>query len=446
MYTSTAEQIAATAAAAAPASGGQQTPVDGELFTKELLDRIKASTPSADKMSRATEKLAAALPGVTVTKQPLSSFGAAGSYYIRTGADTTANITPEVMSAMADDEEVFTKVKEMIEGLMSAGKSQTLVDSAGAASVQRNVVVSADDVRYVEVQRGESGTTLSVASLLFEAWNTVNDALEMLISQAKNSRFGSFASSNSNTFMGALGNQNYSAGGGFSGITSGNFSASWRFESFIGANSSAMQTLQAQQMQMQRIDILIEQWESSGSSSSQDFFALMQISGLADPIVLDLADEGINLSSAEDGVYFDIKGDGTQVKTGFIKGNNAFLYLDANGNGVVDDANELFGDHGGYANGFEKLAQYDDNGDGVIDENDAIYSQLKVWRDLNGDGVNQAEESMSLAEAGVKSLSLNHDNNRSYDEHGNVIGEKSTFTRADGSQGTMADVWLRYLK
>ncbi len=388
--------------------------------------------------------LAGALPGVAVTQYPLSAFGEAGSYFIRTGADSTANITPEVMSAMADDEEVFTRVKEMIEGLMRAGESQNLVDDEGASSVQRNVVVSADDIRYVEVQRGAEGTTLSVSSLLFETWNEVNDALEALISQSRNARrSGSSASSGSSTFMGALDNRNFSANGGFSGIT--NFSASWRFESFISSGSSAMQTLRAQQAQMQRIDVVIQQWEA-GDGRGLDFFALMRMSGLADPIVLDLGDEGFNLSSAEDGVYFDIKGDGSRVKTAFIQGNNAFLYLDGNGNGVVDDANELFGDHGGYANGFEKLAQHDDNGDGVIDENDAVYKDLKVWRDLNGDGVNQADESMSLAEAGVESLSLNHDNNRSYDAHGNVIGERSTFTRFDGSQGGMADVWLRYLK
>ena len=427
MYTPTAETQRGAAAATAAATGGQETQADGELFTRELLARIRASTPTQEKITRAMEKLAAALPGMTVTQQPLSAFGEAGSYFIRTGADTTANIAPEVMSAMADDEEVFTKVREMIEGLMRAGESQNLVDDTGASSVQRNVIVSADDIRYVEVQRGREGATLSVSSLLFETWNEVNEALEALVSQNRNAR----------------GNRNSSANGGFSGITS--FSASWRFESFISSGSSAMQALRAQQAQMQRIDVVIQQWEA-GDGRGLDFFALMRMSGLADPIVLDLGDEGFNLSSAEDGVYFDIKGDGSRVKTAFIQGNNAFLYLDGNGNGVVDDANELFGDHGGYANGFEKLARHDDNGDGVIDENDAVYKDLKVWRDLNGDGVNQADESMSLAEAGVESLSLNHDNNRSYDAHGNVIGERSTFTRFDGSQGGMADVWLRYLK
>ncbi|MDR0352980.1 MAG: hypothetical protein LBI02_06435, partial [Opitutaceae bacterium] len=112
-------------------------------------------------------------------------------------------------------------------------------------------------------------------------------------------------------------------------------------------------------------------------------------------------------------------------------------------NGIADDVSELFGDYGGYANGFEKLAQYDDNGDGVIDERDAIYHQLRVWRDLNGDGVNQADESMTLAQAGIASLNLNYAKKQELDAHGNVIGERSSFTRTNGSTGLMADVWLR---
>ena len=64
-------------------------------------------------------------------------------------------------------------------------------------------------------------------------------------------------------------------------------------------------------------------------------------------------------------------------------------------------------------NGFEALAQYDENGDGIIDEKDTAYSQLLVWRDANSDGVSQAEELVSLQEAGIQSISLTH-----YDEDG----------------------------
>lgn len=66
----------------------------------------------------------------------------------------------------------------------------------------------------------------------------------------------------------------------------------------------------------------------------------------------------------------------------------------------------MFGtsDQGGYS----VLAQSDDNHDGVIDANDAIWSELQIWQDLNGDGVTQAGELKSMAEEGLITLNLAH--------------------------------------
>lgn len=213
-----------------------------------------------------------------------------------------------------------------------------------------------------------------------------------------------------------------------------------------GNATDVWQTMASSRQMTINLQVSMTLWERSGAASGMDFMSYIQMMGMCDPLVLDLDGKGINLTSAEDGVLFDIKGDGSPVRTAFIKGEDAFLYLDANGNGLADDVSELFGDFGGYANGFDKLSRYDDNGDGVIDENDAVYQNLRVWRDRNSDGVNQKEESMTLAEAGISSISLNYDPTRELDAHGNVLGERSTFTRIDGSQGMIADVWLRNLQ
>ncbi len=128
---------------------------------------------------------------------------------------------------------------------------------------------------------------------------------------------------------------------------------------------------------------------------------------------------------------------------GFIQGDDAFLFVDEYGDGMVHDGRQLFGNTDGHANGFEKLASYDDNADGVIDENDAIWDQLRVWVEKTEDGVSGADETMSLSEAGITSINVGYQNVREDDGKGNLIGQVGEFTRSDGSSGLAADVWLQ---
>ena len=169
----------------------------------------------------------------------------------------------------------------------------------------------------------------------------------------------------------------------------------------------------------------------------------IEINFFSDPLVLDLAGDGIELTKTEDGVEFDIDGDGTKEQTAFIKGDDALLYLDQNGNGTVDNGKELFGDQEGDANGYSKLAKYDENNDGKIDELDAVYTKLRLWQDKNEDGKNQSTESMSLLEAGIKSIQLKYNEIMKDDNRGNKIGQTSEFTRTDGSKGYSADMLFR---
>lgn len=166
---------------------------------------------------------------------------------------------------------------------------------------------------------------------------------------------------------------------------------------------------------------------------------------MADPLVLDLAGDGISLRSAEEGVLFDLEGTGTPRQVGFIRNDDAFLYLDRNGNGIADNGLELFGDQEGDASGFAKLARYDTNGDGRIDAQDEVFEHLRLWQDRNGDGINQPEESMTLAEAGITALYLEYETVNQMDASGNVIARRGAFERSDGSLGLTADVLLRML-
>ena len=77
------------------------------------------------------------------------------------------------------------------------------------------------------------------------------------------------------------------------------------------------------------------------------------------------------------------------------------------GNGSIDTGRELFGvdteivdaNTGltrNASSGFEALKAQDGNGDQLIDANDAVFSQLRLWRDLNQDGQSQTGELFTL--------------------------------------------------
>lgn len=438
----TASEIGATATAGAASAKSES--VDGEAFLRELGAKLGGGDKAADKRAAALEKMANAFPGVTMSVRSFFGTAQVEEYAMRTGADSSVNISPDMMERMADDDAMFERIKEMVSQLFAAGKQQNLVN-AGGTGVSRNISVLNMEVRYTEVQRNASGATLSVSSLMLESERLETDLLDMLFAGRGE---GNGASSRKGKEQGFGGMIDASGGWRLQSFASMQALANMQGNQSGGAGwtsgaTNALQSFSSSRMVEFNMQMTIKMWEKSGSASGMDFMSYIEMMGLCDPLVLDLGGKGIDLTSAEDGVYFDIKGDGSPVRTAFIKGENAFLYLDGNDNGIVDDAKELFGDSGGYANGFEKLRQYDDNGDGVIDEKDAIFDKLRVWRDQNGDGVNQTAESMTLAEVGVRSIDLGYDAMHEIDAHGNVIGERSAFTRYDGSQGLVADVWLR---
>jgi len=162
-----------------------------------------------------------------------------------------------------------------------------------------------------------------------------------------------------------------------------------------------------------------------------------------DPLVLDLDGKGIQLTEAGKGAIFDVTADGKLDSTAWVKGNTALLTYDRNGNGVVDNGSELFGDQNGAAHGFEELGKYDANGDRKITILDPIFKALKLYRDLNGDGKMSKNEFSSLSELGIKALNLNF-MRTSADINGNSLILNGSFEREDGSTGQLADVLLGY--
>ena len=93
---------------------------------------------------------------------------------------------------------------------------------------------------------------------------------------------------------------------------------------------------------------------------------------------------------------------------------------------------------GNSPNGFETLGKYDLNNDGDIDSEDAVFTSLQLWQDLNQDGQSQAEELTQLGESGIKSIrryGWATNSSTSDTDAGNFISHTARYERTDGSEG-----------
>jgi len=172
------------------------------------------------------------------------------------------------------------------------------------------------------------------------------------------------------------------------------------------------------------------------------------------PIVLDLGAGNFRFTSLEDGVAFDIDADGTADSISWTDpaAREAFLVLDRNGNGEIDDGRELFGGVTEQPatedrNGFAALRVFDEqarggNGDGWISASDAVYARLRLWTDANHDGRSQRTEIQSLDSEGILAIDLDPMVSNRRDRHGNQLRWASDVRFTQGRRLAAVDVLL----
>jgi len=166
------------------------------------------------------------------------------------------------------------------------------------------------------------------------------------------------------------------------------------------------------------------------------------------PILVDVNGDGFVLTNAEQGVNFD-DGNGTVLRTAWTvaSDDDAWLVLDRDGNGAIDNGTELFGNAapqppvapGQLKNGFRALQQFDvpangGNGDELLDQQDRIFAALRLWQDFNHDGISEPSELHSLPDLRLRSISLTYRESKRRDGNGNTFRYRAKVVDTNGTQ------------
>jgi hypothetical protein len=174
------------------------------------------------------------------------------------------------------------------------------------------------------------------------------------------------------------------------------------------------------------------------------------------PVIIPIGKSmAFKLTSADEGVVFDIDGDGVvdQIAWTAPDSDLAFLALDRNNNGVIENGRELFGNHthpkakNGFAALLKLVEELGDSGDARIDAADeAIWSKLLLWTDRNHNGLSEPSELQPVGEV-LDGIALAYHGHHRRDGHGNFFRYRSWVwmkgtERKATRERSIYDVWF----
>lgn len=159
---------------------------------------------------------------------------------------------------------------------------------------------------------------------------------------------------------------------------------------------------------------------------------------LVDPLIINLTKDVAQVSDQK--FLFDIDADGTLDNISLLTSYCAFLALDKNKDGIINDGSELFGTKTG--DGFGELSVFDMDNNGWIDEKDEIFNHLRIWhKDENG-----RDELIGLGIASIGAIYLGNRetrfslNNAISNRTNGMIRETGIYLKEDGTAGTIQHV------